>query len=453
MSSEVAICVEDVSKCYTIYDRPQDRLKQSIVPKLQRLWGRGDINYYKEFWALKNVSFEVMKGDTFGIVGRNGSGKSTLLQIISGTVYPSGGSVRTRGRVAALLELGSGFNLDFTGRENVHLNASLFGLDRSEINARFKAIEAFADIGGFIDQPVRTYSSGMVVRLAFAVIAHVDADILVIDEALSVGDAFFVQKCMRFLREFMRRGTILFVSHDTAAVVNLCNKAILLEAGHVRERGSPKDVVEVYLAKIYEEQQGPHAVTPSVTKGSRHRGNERDMRLDYVNATRLRNDIDVFAFDPGKPAFGKGGATITSAVLADENGMPLSWIVGGELVSLTVQAHATTDLARPIIGFIVKDRLGQHLFGDNTYLSYQDNPIPLKSGGLLEARFDFRMPILQAGEYTVTVAVADGTQRDHTQHHWIYDALKITSHSSSVATGLVGVPMIGIQLSLPETAQ
>jgi lipopolysaccharide transport system ATP-binding protein len=459
MSSEVAISVGDVSKCYTIYDRPHDRLKQSVLPRLNRLWGRDGIRYYREFWALRDVSFEVEKGDTFAIIGRNGSGKSTLLQIIAGTVAANEGSVGINGRVAALLELGSGFNPEFTGRENVYLNASLYGLKRTDIDARFDAIAAFADIGSFIDQPVRTYSSGMSVRLAFAVIAHVDADILLIDEALAVGDAFFVQKCMRFLRSFMERGTILFVSHDTAAVVNLCNKAILLEGGRIRERGAPKDVVELYLAQTYEEQQGPHAVAQHQgvnghTNGGRPaESGERDMRLDFINKTALRNDIEIFAFDPAAAAFGKGGATVTSVVLADEGGTPLSWIVGGEKVSLTVRAAAGSELKRPIIGFIVKDRLGQYLFGDNTYLSYRDTPVAIMSGRVLEARFDFRMPILPPGDYTVTVAVADGTQEDHTQHHWIHDALKITSHSSSVSTGLVGIPIMGIRLALVEAVQ
>ena len=448
MSSEVVISVEDVSKCYTIYDRPHDRLKQSFLPRLQRLLGENGARYYREFWALKNVSFEVRKGDTFGIIGRNGSGKSTLLQIIAGTVSPNEGNVRTYGRVAALLELGSGFNPDFTGRENVYLNGSLYGLSRSEIDARFSAIAAFADIGSFIDQPVRTYSSGMIVRLAFAVIAHVDADILVIDEALAVGDAFFVQKCMRFLRGFMREGTILFVSHDTGAVVNLCTRAIMLDGGEVRERGSPKDVVETYLARTYEEQQGPHAVigqAPATTP-TKSRLAERDMRIEFINTTRHRNDIELFAFDATAPAFGKGGATITSVVLADEAGAPLSWLVGGAQSSIVIRLRANEDLDQPIVGFYVKDHLGQCLFGDNTFLSYRNDPLYLKRGQSCEAYFHFRMPILPAGDYSICVAVAAGTQADHVQHHWMHDALLIKSHSSSESTGLVGIPMTEIKL-------
>src|SRR3990167_2532409 len=198
MSSETAIKITNLSKCYHIYDKPHDRLLQMLM--------RGRKQYYREFWALNDVSFEIKKGETVGIIGRNGSGKSTLLQMICGTLNPTKGQVETHGRIAALLELGSGFNPEFTGRENVYMNASVLGLSNEEIDARFDDIAAFADIGEFIEQPVKTYSSGMMVRLAFAVIAHVDADILVIDEALSVGDAFFTQKCMRFLRKFMEKG-------------------------------------------------------------------------------------------------------------------------------------------------------------------------------------------------------------------------------------------------------
>ncbi len=203
-SDQVAIQISKLSKCYEIYDAPRDRLKQFILPVLQRKTGRSPKRYFREFWALRDVSFDVMKGETIGVIGRNGCGKSTLLQMICGTLSPTEGSIRTQGRIAALLELGSGFNPEFTGRENVYLNAAVLGLTRSEIEARFDAITAFAEIGEFIEQPVKTYSSGMMVRLAFAVIAHVDADILIVDEALAVGDAFFTQKCMRFLRQFMK---------------------------------------------------------------------------------------------------------------------------------------------------------------------------------------------------------------------------------------------------------
>jgi lipopolysaccharide transport system ATP-binding protein len=443
-NDKIAICVQNLSKCYQIYDKARDRLLQAMP------WNKKQ--YYREFWALKNVSFEIKKGETVGIIGRNGSGKSTLLQLICGTLTPTSGRIETQGRVAALLELGAGFNSEFTGRENVQLNASIMGLTKEEIDARFDDIAAFADIGGFIEQPVKTYSSGMYLRLAFAVIAHVDADILVVDEALAVGDAFFTQKCMRFLRKFREKGTILFVSHDTAAVVALCQEAYWLHKGTVRLFGRPKEISEAYLADLYEAQQGPSAVMPITdTKPSNLTVAPatvfRDMRLDFINTTNLRNDIEVFQFQPNTASFGSGGAHITSVALKDESGAPLAWVIGGELVKLCICCTLIERLASPIIGFIVNDRLGQALFGDNTYLTFVRQPVKADANEVLEAEFFFQMPILPVGEYSVTVAIADGTQQEHMQHRWIHDAMILKSVSSSVCTGLVGVPMLAISMS------
>lgn len=452
MSSDVAVRVHSLSKCYQIYDRPHDRLKQSLYPRLQRLVGKPPKQYHREFWALKDVSFEINKGETFGIIGRNGSGKSTLLQLICGTLTPTGGTVETNGRIAALLELGSGFNPEFTGHENIYMNASILGLTEAEIDARYDEIVAFADIGEFINQPVKTYSSGMYVRLAFAVIAHVDADILVIDEALAVGDAFFTQKCMRFLRNFMERGVLVFVSHDSGAVINLCRRALWLDKGGMRLLDDSKSVTEEYLAAVYESQQG----------ASQHRADEPkksaknpvpirtvcDQRIDFINCSNLRNDLEVFSFHPDKSAFGLRGATITDVRVTDRAGNQLLWIVGGEEVLLEIEVQAHQPICGAIIGFYVNDRLGQPLFGDNTFLTYVDNPISVSTGQRFLARFHFNMPILPRGEYTVTVAVAEGSQHEHVQHHWIYDALLIQSHSSSVSTGLVGIPMNGIIIEI-----
>lgn len=443
-SDEIAVRVQGLGKCYQIYDAPRDRLKQFVMPRLQRITGNEPKSYFREFRAVDDVSFEIRKGETVGIIGRNGSGKSTLLQIICGTLTPTTGIVETRGRIAALLELGSGFNQDFTGRENVNMYASVLGLSKKEIQERFDDIVAFADIGEFIEQPVKTYSSGMIVRLAFAVIAHVDADILIIDEALAVGDAFFVQKCMRFLRSFMKTGTILFVSHDTSAIKGLCNRAVWLEKGRMIDSGSPKDVCEHYLKAFYEEQQGKSRIAS--TQKANISKPRKDQRLAFINASNLRNDLAVFKFDPDAPSFGKGGAEITDVVFCDNEGEPLSWVVGGEQVVIAIQAMANTTIEAPIIGFAVKDRLGQALFGDNTYLSYLDNPVSCQGGEEIRAEFKFFMPILPPGNYSVSVAIADGTQHDHVQHHWISDAVLFKSESTSAATGLVGIPMQEIKL-------
>jgi lipopolysaccharide transport system ATP-binding protein len=448
MSSEISIKVENLSKCYQIYDQPRDRLKQFIVPRMQRAIGQSPRQYFREFWALNDVSFEVKRGETVGIIGRNGSGKSTLLQMICGTLNQTGGTIQTHGRVAALLELGSGFNPEFSGRENVYMNGAILGLSREEIDQRFDAIEAFADIGDFIEQPVKTYSSGMMVRLAFAVIAHVDADILVIDEALAVGDTFFTQKCMRFLRSFMKTGTILFVSHDTSSVRNLCNKAIWLEKGNIFQQGSPKEVCETYLEAFFEAQQGKSTSTQLKIKAKdQPRETLKDQRHALINASNLRNDIRLFEFDPGAPSFGKGQAQITNVQFLDAHMNPLAWIVGGEEVILRVEAMAHSALDSPIIGFYIKDRLGQALFGDNTYLSYMENPVGCEDGDCLLAEFNFQMPRLAGGSYSVSVAIANGSQQDHVQHHWLHDALHFKSESTSVANGLIGIPMEKIELT------
>ena len=327
------------------------------------------------------------------------------------------------------------------------MNASVLGLSNEEINARFNDIAAFADIGDFIEQPVKTYSSGMMVRLAFAVIAHVDADILVIDEALAVGDAFFTQKCMRYLRSFMKTGTVLFASHDTGSIKNLCNYALWLEKGQVIQEGAPKEVCELYLEAFYEAQQGKSSTTKlRAFKKLNDSLPIKDQRLEFINASNLRNDLQIFKFDPDAASFGKGKAQIYDVRLLDENEHPLSWIVGGEKVTLRVNVHAYQDLDSPIIGFFVKDRIGQALFGDNTFLSYRDHHLHCQEGKELQADFVFFMPLLPSGEYSITIAIANGTQETHEQQHWIHDAVLFKSESSSVASGLIGIPMLKVKL-------
>ncbi len=447
----VAIQVKELQKCYQIYSTPGHRLRQFIFPYLRRVLGVGSYNYFREFWALRDISFSIKKGQTVGIIGRNGSGKSTLLQMICGTLHPTGGTIEVQGRVAALLELGSGFNPEFTGRENVFFNAAVLGQSEEQTRKRFSDIEAFADIGDFIDQPVKTYSSGMMVRLAFAVIAHVDADVLVIDEALAVGDAFFTQKCMRFLREFMQKGTVLFVSHDTAAVKSLCDSVIWIDKGRIVESGGAKEVCERYLQAFYESQQGAVAagnVGAIRPLGVRDEAPLHDQRRDFLNASTLRNDIQIFRFKPDAAAFGRRGGTVVDVRLLDMEGKMLSWVVGGEFVTLRIDAQSDNRIDSPILGFFVNDRTGQVLFGDNTCLTYLDDPQPCDPGEMLRAEFDFNMPRLPPGDYTVTVALADGDQSDHVQHHWIHDALHFKSESSSVSAGLVGIPMSRIQIKV-----
>lgn len=440
-SDTPAIRIDHISKYFEIYAKPRHRLLQMLC--------RGRRKFFKEYWALRDVSFTVSPGECVGIVGRNGAGKSTLLQIIAGTLTPTSGSVCVAGRMAALLELGSGFNPEFTGRENVLLNAAILGLTKQEIAARFDDIVAFADIGDFIEQPVKMYSSGMTLRLAFAVIAHVDADVLIIDEALAVGDAFFTQKCMRFLRSFMQEKTVIFVSHDANAVCSLCTRAIFLQNGGIALDGSPGDVTRKYLEEIYEERQGE---VHRIPQKAAHMGASfsdleyRDMRADLFNASNLRNDIEVFRFNPASPAFGTGGAAINQVWLADAQNRPLHWVVGGERVRLHVACTARQPIEKPIVGFLVCNKFGQQLFGDNTYLACQNTPVSLQTGESFHAAFAFRMPILAPAEYCMTVAVAEGTPQDHVQHQWMHEALIFVSRSSSCASGLVGIPMLEITL-------
>lgn len=445
MSSEVAISVNGLGKCYQIYQKPGDRLLQMFF--------RGRRKLYRDFWALRSIGFEVRRGETVGIVGRNGSGKSTLLQLICGTLNPTEGTVHARGRIAALLELGSGFNPEFSGRENVYLSAAVHGLTPSEIDARFDQIVDFSEIRDFIDQPVKTYSSGMFVRLAFAVIAHVDADILVIDEALSVGDAAFARKCTRFLRRFMESGTVLFVSHDTASVKNLCNRAIWIEKGSLMADGDPKTVSDAYLKHLYESSQGAQSPRHGLNSASSIRKMvqpkiQRDMRQDFLNASVLRNDIQVFPMNPQVQGFGRGGASLARVALEDEAGNPLSWVVGGESVQLVIEGNAHQPIGQILVGFTLKDRLGQYLFGDNTYLTFVDSPVSVECGEIFHAGFHFTMPILRAGDYSIDIAVADGTQMDHVQQLWVVDALTLKSVTSSVCTGLIGIPMTNITLKV-----
>lgn len=447
-TGEVAIAIADVSKCYQIYARPQDRLRQSIVPRLQRWLGLPARTFFTEFWALRDISLRIHRGETVALIGKNGSGKSTLLQIICGTLTPTGGQVALQGRVAALLELGSGFNPEFTGRENVYLNGAVLGLEKRQIDERFDTIAAFADIGEFIDQPVKTYSSGMFVRLAFAVIAHVDADVLVVDEALAVGDVFFAQKCMRFLREFQERGTLVFVSHDESAVKSLCQRAIWLEGGRLLMDGPAKEVSEAYHAKTYGMQVASHG-SRSASVAHAAPGLEEPSDVD-PGAGLDRSDIRVFRFAAPTGTFGDGRAKIIGTRLEDADGKPVLRMEGGERVSLVVEAEAFEDVDQPIVGFFFKDRLGQQLFGTNTYLSGRQQAPAVRAGQNLRAEFGFQMPYLPVGKYTIDVALADGTHLVHVQNDWVFDALVLESVSSSLSAGLVGLPYHAVAISVTE---
>jgi lipopolysaccharide transport system ATP-binding protein len=432
-SNEFAIRVNNVSKIYQVYNKPIDRLKQSLFPRIQRLFGLPQKSYCREFQSLNNISFNVKKGETVGIVGRNGAGKSTLLQIICGTLSPTNGDVEVNGRVAALLELGAGFNPEFTGRENVYMSASILGLSQKQIDQRYDAIVKFADIGDYLDQPVKTYSSGMYVRLAFAVIAHVDADILVIDEALAVGDAFFTQKCMRFLRNFMKTGTVLFVSHDTASIRSLCQSAVLLNAGCVEMISDAKSVSEYYLEEIYRDQQEVDGVKKAEINSSL----SRPEQVTTEQVTTEDNEDYT-----NKKGFGTGEVEILKVTLSDIKGQPLTLLTSNQKVTLSIRARSNKDISDIIIGFLVKNRLGQEIFGDNTTKSGEVSGAFVNKNSTFVTAFTFEMPSLATGDYSITVAVAEGSLYDHIQHNWIHDALIFKAIPNSPVYGLIDLPMV-----------
>lgn len=442
---DVAIRVQNAGKCYHIYDRPLDRLKQFFLPGLRRLFGFAQRDYHREFWALKNVSFEVRCGETVGIVGRNGAGKSTLLQMICGTLTPSCGMLETNGRIAALLELGSGFNPEFTGRENVYLNAAVLGVSAEDIARRFESIVEFADIGLFIDQSVKTYSSGMMLRLAFAVIAHVDADILVVDEALAVGDVFFQQKCQRFLKGFQERGgTILFVSHDTGAVTALCDSAVLLSRvrDYTCQKGKTEDICRIYLNELYQERAASKDVATEVIPETKRQ------QLCYAGVEQTENFYNVSLFQAHSDSFGVGGAKIRDVWFQDEHGRRVNEVLGGAGICLCLKAEALVRIEAPAFGFMIKDRLGQYIFAEGTNEPFRPHGLVLHAGELVTVAFSFSMPILIQGEYSLNVAVAQGDDHDHFQHHWIHDAIIIRSLKSRLVHGIAGVQNLAINLMI-----
>lgn len=445
MSSEVptAIDVAGVGKCYRIYARPQDRLKQALLSRWSSLTGSDEKRLFREHWALRDVTFRVPKGGTVGIIGRNGSGKSTLLQTICGTLSPTQGRVEVEGRIAALLELGTGFNPEFTGRENIFLNAAILGLSQEQIRERFDRIVAFAEIGEFIDQPVKTYSSGMYVRLAFAVIAHVDADILVIDEALAVGDFVFAQKCMRFLRGFMNHGTVLFVSHDVNSVLNLCDTAIWMHEGAVRMVGPAKSVVDAYSRECMQRLAGDSVEYRSIN-GIAGSGTS----IEFNNVER---EVTATFFDNilNSDGWTSGAAELISAEIYDMSGRRTSTFHGGERILLRICAMAGNPMGSVIIGFLLKDRLGQPLFGEHTYA--WSGGVPVDAAQRITAEFEFDLPLLPNGEYSMTISIADGSPHEHVQHHWLHNAALLKVSSNKERHGLVGIPFRNVSLRTDES--
>ncbi len=436
MSSESLVTARGVSKAYRVFRRPADRVKELLLRR----------RYHEEFWAVREVDLSVARGETVGVIGRNGSGKSTLLQLICGTVRPSRGEVEVRGRVGALLELGAGFNPEFTGRENVWVNAAVLGLSDREIAARFEAIAAFAGIGEYMDQPVKHYSSGMYARLAFSVIAHVDADVLVVDEALSVGDGAFQQKCMRFLHASRQRGALVFVSHDLAVVAKLCDRVLWLERGAVRAAGPAREVCRRYEAALSSESMEENEGFRIGGRGWRETRGAEALVAPAPAETRTMADFDPDA------ALDEAGGAVVERIGIYAAGAPAHVLSGAEDVELLVDCRATGPLARPTVGFMLRDRLGQGLFGDRTNAGDATTPADVATGQSFSASFHFRFPYLLSGEYALEAAIYEGTPQRNRMLARLRDAAFLSVQSRHPGGGLVNVSMNSISLTVETGA-
>ncbi len=393
---------QSVSKSYPIYASPGDRLKELLTPRR--------FQFHKDFWALRDVSFDVKRGEAFCIVGENGSGKSTLLQIVAGILHPSSGVVNVGGRVSALLELGAGFNPEFSGRDNVFLNGSILGFSTRQIEQRFGEIAAFAEIGDFIDQPVKTYSSGMIVRLAFAVAIHVDPDILLVDEALAVGDIYFRQRCMRKVHELRSRGvTILFVSHATGDVKAIGDRVMWLEHGHVMDIGEPDRVVSKYLARMVEKDSSYLTLKKPVERAA-------SVKIDAPEvATRIPN-IDH--------RHGDGRGEIVGIAILDTQGRPLSVIEPGSRIVVRISARAKQEISLPIVGFMMRNHLGVDFSGTNTTNEGYELA-PMRPGDVYTVDFHLDLPDIYPGHFSFSPAIADGTLLGYVECDWIDNAITV----------------------------
>jgi lipopolysaccharide transport system ATP-binding protein len=423
-SDDIAIRVANLSKCFQIYDAPRDRLKQFILPRLQRLGGQPSRQYFREFWALRDVSFEVRKGETVGIIGRNGSGKSTLLQMICGTLTPTGGSIETNGRIAALLELGSGFNPEFTGRENVYLNGTVLGLSKAEVDERFDEIAAFADIGDFIEQPVKTYSSGMLVRLAFAVQATVDPNILIVDEALAVGDEIFQRKCFARLEDLKSKGTsILFVSHSPASIIELCDRTLLLDHGARLMYGPAPKAIRAYQKLIYAPAEEQKRLVDAYRSADELGGStEIDKYLD--ESTEGSSVQMSESFDPGLvPAttttYPVQGAEIDSVKILDAKGQVVNVLQPHGIYHFVISGRFLMPFAGVFFGIHIRNISGMVITGqrypeEGKFIEQVDAEKSFKIS------FGFRVDVLP-GAYFVGVGVWSAQEPNCA--HRILDAL------------------------------
>ena len=415
--SEVAIRVDDVSKLYKLYDKPSDRLKESLGLTRKKL--------YKEHYALHNVSFDVKRGETVGIIGTNGSGKSTILKIITGVLNPSGGHVEIDGRISALLELGAGFNMEYTGIENIYLNGTMIGFSREEID-----ILDFADIGDFVHQPVKTYSSGMFVRLAFAVAINIDPEILIVDEALSVGDVFFQAKCYKKFEDFKKMGkTILFVSHDLGSISKYCDRVVLLNRGKKLAEGTPKEMVSMYKRIMVNQDKAEEIAAHQMDMSSLEEDDEKEIKEaacegQWKNHYNLNPDVDEY---------GNGAAEIEDFAIIDENGNYTNAIVKGTRFRLKSKVKFKQDVHDPIFTYTFKNIQGVAITGTNTMYEKKDVPLA-KEGETYVATFEQDM-FLQGGEYLLSMSCTGYRDGEFQVYHRLYDVCNVTVVSDKNTVG------------------
>lgn len=428
MNDDFAINVKNVTKTYQLYSSHADRVREAFHPLRKK--------YHRPFNALTDVSFQVEKGEFIGIIGRNGCGKSTLLQIICGILLPTLGSAEVNGRISALLELGAGFNPEFTGRENVYLNASILGFGKEEIDNKFDEIEAFADIGEFIDQPVKIYSSGMAVRLAFAVQANIEPNILIIDEVIAVGDIFFQQKCAKHMKEVMSNCTIVLVTHDMHAVTNLCERVIILDNGRIVFEGSPLEGVSNFTKIIHNElfhkENGASLVSEQQENG-------------------LLNDIndqqsDNWTIIPDDAKSGSQEVEIVSVKLTSKDFRPINSVQPNELVVVHMLVHSSKEKENIIFGYTVKDRVGNAIFGENT-CDYTKKNISLSAGNYI-VRMEFRWPEIYPDQYTITLGIGEGTDPFiHTIQCWAHNILSLSAITPGMHIhGMFNSPLTGLDI-------
>ncbi len=423
--SNTIISLDNVGKAYRVYKRQIDRIREALLPSRRVL--------HQDFHALTGISLSIERGETVGIVGRNGSGKSTLLQVVCGILQPTEGRVQVDGRISALLELGAGFNPEFTGRENVYLNASILGLQRQEIDACFGDIESFADIGEFIDRPVKTYSSGMYVRLAFAVAINVRPDILIVDEALSVGDTLFQAKCFAKFKQFQEQGiTILFVTHSMDLVTRYCSRAFLLEGGHLLEEGPAKDVVDTYNRLLVEESapaDGPETLPPVQEQGGDSQENRETQLLDH-----MKNSEHEFRLNPDENRYGNGKAEILRVGIYDQSGRPQQTLRHGDTYEVVMDVAFTEDLHNPVFAFTIKDVKGFDISGTNTFFHDIDTG-SVSKGDVVRARFRQRI-VLNAKAYLLSFGCAGFEDGEYVVYDRRYDLISFEVISDRLSVGI-----------------